>query len=214
MDLSPRVAFAQAAHARTTLFNVSASSMCTPKEELMQYPRLVIAVFVVVIAATIGEVAITPGRSSSSSAAAAANGAAAVLGGPVSQATVQTAAVQVQGKTETILVDAHGLPLYIYKPDTATTSHVRGHLAGLWPPLVAATPTASGVTGGVASIATTNGQQVAYNGHFLYTFVADSRGRVTGQGVQNFFVATPALSAGASSAVNVAPSPSSNGYGY
>jgi predicted lipoprotein with Yx(FWY)xxD motif len=200
---------------RTTTFNASASSMRTPKEEPMRYPRLIIAVFAVVIAATIGEVAITSGSSSSSSAAAAtsASSPVAVLGGPASQATVQTAAVQVQGKTETILVDAHGFPLYIYKPDTATTSHVSGRLAALWPPLVGATPTASGVTGGVASVATTNGQQVAYNGHFLYTFVADSPGHVTGQGVQNFFVATPALSAGASSAMNVAPS-TSNGYGY
>ena len=181
----------------------------------MRYPHLIIAVFAVVIAATIGEVAITPGSSSSSSTAAstAASGAVAVTGGPASQATLRTAVVQVQGKTETILVDAHGLPLYIYKPDTATTSHVSGQLAALWPPLVAATPTASGVTGGVASVATTNGQQVAYNGHFLYTFVADSPWHVTGQGVQNFFVATPTLSAGASSAVNVVPS-TSHGYGY
>jgi predicted lipoprotein with Yx(FWY)xxD motif len=182
----------------------------------MQYPRFIIAVFAVVLAATIGEVAITPGRSSSSptAAATAPNGAVAVLGGSVSQATVQTAAVKVQGKTETILVDAHGLPLYIYKPDTTATSHVGGHLAALWPPLVAAAPTASGLTGGVASVATTNGKQVAYNGHFLYTFIEDSRGQVTGQGVQNFLVATPALRPGASSAVNVAPSTSGNGYRY
>jgi predicted lipoprotein with Yx(FWY)xxD motif len=190
--------------------------MRTPKEEPMRYPRLIIAVFAVVIAATIGEVAITSGGSSNSSVAAAtsANGAVAVMGGPASQTTVQTAKTTVQGKTETILVDAHGLPLYIYKPDTTTTSHVSGHLAALWPPLVAATPTGSGVPGGVASVATTNGQQVAYNGHFLYTFVADSPGHVTGQGVQNFFVATPALSASASSTANVAPSKSSSGYGY
>jgi predicted lipoprotein with Yx(FWY)xxD motif len=201
---------------RTTTFNASTPSMRTPKEETMRHPRLITGAFAVAIAATIGGVAISSTGSSNSSAAAAtpANGAVAVMGGPASQTTVQTAVTTVQGKTETILVDAQGLPLYIYKPDTATTSHVSGHLAALWPPLVAATPTASGVTGGVASVATTNGQQVAYNGHFLYTFVTDSPGHVTGEGVQNFFVATPTLSASASSAVNVAPSTSSHGYGY
>jgi Secreted repeat of unknown function len=55
---------------------------------------------------------------------------------------------------------------------------------------------------------------VAYNGHFLYTFVEDSPGHVTGQGVQNFFVATPSLTAGASSPATVAPSKSGYGYRY
>ena len=87
---------------------------------------------------------------------------------------MQTTTATVQGTTETILVDRHGLPLYIYKPDTAVTSHVSGQLAALWPPLVAAAPTVSRVTGRLTSVATTNGNQVAYNGHFLYTFISDS----------------------------------------
>ena len=64
----------------------------------------------------------------------------------------------------------------------------------------------------MASVATTNGQQVAYNGHFLYTFVEDRPGQVTGQGVQNFFVATPDLAGGAATSAQ-ASSPKS-GYGY
>jgi predicted lipoprotein with Yx(FWY)xxD motif len=115
---------------------------------------------------------------------------------------------------ETILVDAQGLPLYIYKPDTATTSHVTGQLAALWPPLVAAAPSASGASGRLASVATANGTQVSYNGHFLYTFVEDSPGRVTGQGVQNFFVATPSLTGSAVSAATSSPSEPGNGNGY
>jgi predicted lipoprotein with Yx(FWY)xxD motif len=120
----------------------------------------------------------------------------------------------VQGTAETILVNAHGLPLYIYKPDTTVNSRVSGQLAALWPPLVATAPTAAGATGRLTSVATANGKQVAYNGHFLYTFVEDSPGQVTGQGVQNFFVATPSLTAGASSATNVAPAKSGYSYGY
>jgi predicted lipoprotein with Yx(FWY)xxD motif len=183
----------------------------------MRHPRITIAAIAVAVIATAGGVTIASaagGSNSSSAAATSASGSVAVAGGPTIQATVQTIAATVQGTTETILIDGHGLPLYIYKPDTAVTSHVSGQLAALWPPLVAAAPSASGVTGRLTSVVTTNGKQVAYNGHFLYTFVYDSPGHVTGQGVQNFFVATPGLTAGASSTATVAPSKSGYGYGY
>jgi predicted lipoprotein with Yx(FWY)xxD motif len=120
----------------------------------------------------------------------------------------------VHGTRETILVNAKGLPLYTYKGDTPTTSHVTGQLAALWPPLQSAAPTAHGSVGTLTSVATSNGRQVAGNGHFLYTFVEDTPGHVTGQGVQNFFVATPGPAAAASGAATPAGSPSSSGFGY
>jgi predicted lipoprotein with Yx(FWY)xxD motif len=166
----------------------------------------------VAIAATIGGFAIASAAGGSNSHAGrgtAPSASASVAGAPV---TVQTASATVQGTSETILVDSHGLPLYIYKPDTAVTSHVTGQLAALWPPLVAAAPTGRGVTGRLASVATTNGKQVAYNGHFLYTFVEDRPGKVTGQGVQNFYVATPNLGAAAPSSTR--GSAPNSGYGY
>ncbi len=46
-------------------------------------------------------------------------------------ASVRTASATVAGKTETILVNGRGLPLYFYRPDTATTSLVTGGLARL-----------------------------------------------------------------------------------
>ena len=119
--------------------------------------------------------------------------------------------------TETILVNAKGLPLYYYQADTAKKSQVSGVLAQLWPALVSAKPTASGVKGKVVSLKQAGGRQVAYNGHFLYTFVDDSPGHVTGQGVSNLFVATPNIRAIASSATVKrvpAPAPPSRGYGY
>jgi predicted lipoprotein with Yx(FWY)xxD motif len=178
----------------------------------MRHPRITIAAIAVAVAATIGGFAIASAAGSSNSHAArgtAPSASASVASAPV---TVQTASVTVQGTSETILVDSHGLPLYIYKPDTAVTSHVTGQLAALWPPLVAAAPTGRGVTGRLASVATTNGKQVAYNGHFLYTFVEDRPGKVTGQGVQNFYVATPNLGAGAPSSTG--GSAPNSGYGY
>ena len=108
-------------------------------------------------------------------------------------APVRTARAAVAGKTETILVNAHGQPQYYYRPDTATRSLVTGGLTRLWPPLTSAAPTAAGVNGKVTVVKDTHGDQVAYNGHLLYTFTSDSAGQVTGQGFQNFFVATPGL---------------------
>ena len=68
-----------------------------------------------------------------------------------------------------------------------------------------------------------HGDQVAYHGHLLYTFADDQPGRVTGQGVQGFFVATPGLTAltGSPTATGTAPAapaapgaPAGNPYGY
>ena len=133
------------------------------------------------------------------------------------QPTLHTATTQVGTTTETILVDAKGLPLYYYQADTPKKSQVSGVLAQLWPALVSAKPTAVGVEGKVVSSKQADGRQVAYNGHFLYTFVDDSPGHVTGQGVSNFFVATPNIRAlKSSTTVKAAPTAvaPSRGYGY
>lgn len=177
----------------------------------MRHPRIIIAAVAVAAAATVGGFTIATAAGSSNTQPAASNSVAA---GSTGQSTIETATAKVQGKTETILVDQTGLPLYTYKPDTTTTSKVSGQLAALWPPLVSTAPTATGATGQLTTVATMNGQQVSYNGHFLYTFVEDSPGHVTGQGVQNFFVATPSLGGGAVSATTSANSGSGNAYSY
>jgi predicted lipoprotein with Yx(FWY)xxD motif len=130
-------------------------------------------------------------------------------------ATVQTAKATVGGKTETILVNSRDLPLYYYPLDTAKKSFVTGALAQLfWPPLVSMSPTEKGAGGKLTVLNDANGHQVAYNGHFLYTFAEDSPGHVTGQGVEGFFLATPDLKPiGTSSAPKVMTPPTS-GYGY
>jgi predicted lipoprotein with Yx(FWY)xxD motif len=184
----------------------------------MKHPRITIAAAVIAVGATVGGFTLTSGGSSSTPAygggaiQSATGSTAAAL--PASSATVQTATSTVQGTRETILVDAKGLPLYTYKGDTTTTSHVTGQLAALWPPLKSAAPMAHGSVGTLTSVATSNGKQVADNGHFLYTFVEDTPGHVTGQGVQNFFVATPGTAAIASSSATPAGSQSSAGFGY
>jgi predicted lipoprotein with Yx(FWY)xxD motif len=135
-------------------------------------------------------------------------------------ATVHTAAATVNGKNETILVNAQGLPLYYYGPDKPKESLVSGELARLWPPLLSAKPSASGTRGKLTALKVPAGHQVTYNGHFLYTFVEDSTRHVTGQGVSNFTVATPRLRAvgSATKVSSTTPATSSSSgtsdYGY
>ena len=135
---------------------------------------------------------------------------------PVGRATINVTTATVGGKSEQILVDAKGLPLYTYGGDSSTVSRVSGGLAALWPPLTSASPTETGATGKLTVLTNANGQQVLYNGHFLYSFVNDSPGQVTGQGVQDFFIATPSLSSGSAKAAPApAPAATSGGsYGY
>ena len=170
----------------------------------MKRPRIIIAGFSLAALAAAGGI----------TAASASGTSAATTTGP---ATVRTASATVAGKTETILVNRLGLPLYIYRPDTATRSFVTGGLARLWPPLTSPAVAGAGVTGKVAVLKDINGQQVTYNGHPLYTFADDHADQVTGQGVQNFFVATPGIASFTMSAESTAPATPaapSGGYGY
>jgi predicted lipoprotein with Yx(FWY)xxD motif len=135
--------------------------------------------------------------------------------GAVKTATLHAAKTTVNGKSETILEDAQGLPLYYFPGDTAKKSSVTGELAHLWPALTATSPTATGTRGKVTVLRDSFGHQVAFNGHLLYTFIEDSPGHVTGQGVSNFLVATPTLKAiGRSSVVKAPVSTAGGGYGY
>ena len=173
----------------------------------MRHPRIIIASISLAAAAAIGggitAAAATSSHASSQPAASQS-----------SAATVRTVQAAVGGKTETILVNSQGLPLYYYLNDTAAKSAVSGGLAALWPPLTSGSPAATGLAGKLTSVMDVHGDQVAYNGHLLYTFADDQAGQVSGQGVQGFFVATPGLTA-INGSPALAPSvPPRNPYGY
>jgi predicted lipoprotein with Yx(FWY)xxD motif len=173
----------------------------------MRHPRIIIASVGLAVAAAVGGVTAAVAASSPASSAPPASPAA----------VVRTTQAVVGGKTEAILVNPAGLPLYFYRPDTATKSLVSGQLAAAWPSLTSAAPTAAGVSGKVTVVNDAHGDQVAYNGHLLYTFTADRPGQVTGQGIQDFFVATPGIApvTEASAPTGAVPaSPSGGGYGY
>ena len=174
----------------------------------MRHPKLIIA--------GIGLAAVAAAGGVTAAAAGGTSASGATAGHSATAPTVRTASAAVAGQTETILVNSGGLPLYFYRPDTAAKSLVTGGVAALWPPLTSAAPTAAGATGTLTVVHDAHGRQVAYNGHLLYTFVSDHAGQVTGQGVQNFFVATPGLTPIATSpASGTAPAaPAATGYGY
>jgi len=176
----------------------------------MRHPSIIIASLSLAAAAALGG-GITAAAATTSHASSQPTASQAAA------ATVHTVQASVGGKTETILVDSQGLPLYYYLNDTATKSNVTGALASLWPPLTSGSPAATGLTGKITAVKDIHGDQVAYHGHLLYTFADDHAGQVTGQGVEDFFVATPGLAAitGTSApAVTVPAAPTSSGYGY
>ena len=175
----------------------------------MRHPKLLIA--------GIGLAAVAAAGATAAAAAGGPSASYSATGHSATAATVRTAPAAVAGKTQTILVNSSGLPLYFYQPDTATKSLVTGGVAALWPPLTSAAPTAAGARGTLTVVNDAHGHQVAYNGHLLYTFASDRAGQVTGQGVQNFFVATPGLTpiTGSSAPAGAVPAvPPAHGYGY
>ena len=74
-----------------------------------------------------------------------------------------------------MLTDTRGFTLYLFVPDTPTSSNCNGSCAAYWPP-VTGTPTAGpGVTGRLGTITRSDGStQATYDGHPLYTYIGDS----------------------------------------
>lgn len=101
------------------------------------------------------------------------------------------------------LATPSGKPLYTYGGDSADVSNVTGSLLASWPAYVD-TGSTTGLPTNVGTIKRTdNGQtQYTYKGLPLYTFVDDSQGQVTGNGVSDFTIATPATAAKSSSSTS------------
>jgi predicted lipoprotein with Yx(FWY)xxD motif len=124
---------------------------------------------------------------------------------PTPTPIIRTATATVNGKSTTILTDAHGMTVYYFTPDSATTTACTGGCAQNWPPVLLPSgvtkPTSGTALPGIlGAIMDANGDQVAYQGHPLYTFVGDKvPGDTTGQGLGGgkWLVATLDLAASA-----------------
>jgi predicted lipoprotein with Yx(FWY)xxD motif len=122
--------------------------------------------------------------SSSSSVAPAASSAASTATSGAAMGVVVSSEKTAVG---TVLVNGQGRTLYVYTPDTSSTSTCTGGCATAWPPLT--TQGAPQAQGGVdaSKLGTTTrsdgSMQVTYAGHPLYLFATGvARGDLSGQG--------------------------------
>jgi predicted lipoprotein with Yx(FWY)xxD motif len=75
----------------------------------------------------------------------------------------------------TVLANARGFTLYSFAPDTPTTSRCYGSCAAYWPPVTGTATASPGLPGRISTITRTDGtRQLTYNGHPLYTYIADT----------------------------------------
>ena len=163
-------------------------------------------------AAVLALTACASSSSSSSSSAAAPSGTPAA--GASSSSSGTTLMVRTIGGAQ--VTNSAGLTLYSFAPDTSTTSKCTGSCATYWPPVKGPATAGSGVTGTLGVITRPDGtMQATYDGHPLYTYVADTApGQNKGNGLN--------LSGGVWHEVTVsgaAPAPgasssSHGGYGY
>jgi predicted lipoprotein with Yx(FWY)xxD motif len=85
----------------------------------------------------------------------------------------------------TVLTNAKGFTLYWFAPDASTKSNCNGSCAAIWPPVKGPATAGPGVTGKLGTIKRSDGStQATYNGHPLYTYVADTApGQARGNGL-------------------------------
>ena len=74
-----------------------------------------------------------------------------------------------------VITNAKGFTLYLFAPDSATSSKCYGSCAAYWPPVLGTPKAGPSVTGSLGTIRRTDGTtQATYDGHPLYTYVGDS----------------------------------------
>jgi predicted lipoprotein with Yx(FWY)xxD motif len=106
--------------------------------------------------------------------ALAGAGTSPASSGPASTASGATLkATQIKGVT--VVTNARGFTLYWFAPDTPAKSVCNGACAAYWPPVLGAPKAGPGVTGKLGTIKRADGStQATYDGHPLYTYIADS----------------------------------------
>ncbi len=112
--------------------------------------------------------------SSGSGGGSAATGPAASTAPSASQVSSKVLDTRQIGGT-TVLINARGLTLYWFVPDTSSHSACNGECTQHWTPMPGPVTAGAGVTGTLGMITRSNGaKQATYDGHPLYTYVADT----------------------------------------
>ena len=170
------------------------------------WAALGLAAFALVVAACGSS---SPASSGSSSSTPASSSSAAASGTVVKTTTMGGA---------TVLTNAKGFTLYWFAPDTSTKSNCNGSCAHFWPPVPGPATAGTGVTGQLGTITRSDGSsQATYNGHPLYTYLADTApGQAKGNGlnVSGGVWHEVTVSGGGAPAPSSSSSSSGGGYGY
>jgi len=154
--------------------------------------------------------------SSSSSPAAQSSTPAAAAGSSSPAAASGTMVLSRTINGTMVLTNSKGLTLYSFGPDTSTTSNCNGQCATYWPPVTGPVTAGPGVTGTLATITRADGTvQATYDGHPLYTYVADTApGQDKGNGLNlSGGVWHDVTVSGAAAPAAPAASPSSSSHG-
>ncbi len=150
------------------------------------------------VAVALGIIALTAacGSTTSGSAGTTPSPAASAPSG----IALEEGSATVMNAQETVLTSPDGFTLYYLTVDTTTAPKCTGACLTQWPPLLTkGNPSSMMPLSGTLTVTmNANGDQVAYNGHLLYTFSGDkAKGDAKGEGTQAFGgvwkVATPSL---------------------
>jgi predicted lipoprotein with Yx(FWY)xxD motif len=137
--------------------------------------------------AGLAALAIAVSACASSSSSSTTSGSTPAGSGPASSAAASggtTLAARTIGGQQ-VVTNSQGLTLYWFAPDTSTMSKCTGSCAALWPPVKGPATADAGVTGTLGTITRPDGTtQATYDGHPLYTYVADTApGQANGNGL-------------------------------
>jgi predicted lipoprotein with Yx(FWY)xxD motif len=123
------------------------------------------------------------GSSSSGSSGSASSAAPAAPASSAAAAGTTLKITTFSGKK--VLTNAQGMAVYWFAPDSASKSACNGACAKYWPPVPGPATAGAGVTGALGTITRADGtKQATYEGHPLYTYVADTApGQVKGNDV-------------------------------
>jgi predicted lipoprotein with Yx(FWY)xxD motif len=106
-------------------------------------------------------------------AVAGANGSTSSA--PSAGASVSTVLKTMTINGTTVLTNSKGFTLYWFGPDTPAKSVCNGACAQYWPPVTGKPTAGPGVTGRLGTTTRSDGStQATYNGHPLYTYIADT----------------------------------------
>jgi len=164
----------------------------------MQKKNSIIAVILIVVIVAVGGYIFfhkSPSTTYSNTSANKNTTSSSTAAGSKDQAAPINNAVVVTKTDSTVgeyLATPSGQALYTYGGDTNGTSNCTGSCLANWPAYQDNGSTSNLPTNFSTSKRADNGQtQYAYKGMPLYTFVGDTNGQMTGNGVSDFTVAQP-----------------------